>query len=92
MAAFIAPANARFDWMLKVYRGSLGVVLRHQALTLLVTIGTAVLSIYAVQSSRRKDFFRSRIRDGWADGDPGGAGYFFPRHAATRCSSMCRLC
>src|SRR5258708_28292323 len=32
--------------MLKVYRGSLGVVLRHQALTLLVTIGTAVLSIY----------------------------------------------
>ena len=35
-----------FDWMLKVYRGSLGVVLRHQPLTLLVTIGTAVLSIY----------------------------------------------
>ncbi|HET9166940.1 MAG TPA: efflux RND transporter permease subunit, partial [Candidatus Angelobacter sp.] len=35
-----------FDWMLKLYRGSLGVVLRHQPLTLLVTIGTAVLSIY----------------------------------------------
>ena len=35
-----------FDWMLKVYRVSLGVVLRHQPLTLLVTIGTAVLSIY----------------------------------------------
>jgi multidrug efflux pump len=35
-----------FDWMLKVYRGSLGVVLRHQPLTLLATIGTAVLSIY----------------------------------------------
>ncbi|MFL6313528.1 MAG: multidrug efflux RND transporter permease subunit [Terriglobales bacterium] len=35
-----------FDWMLKVYRGSLGVVLRHQPLTLLVTIGTAALSIY----------------------------------------------
>src|SRR6266853_1301474 len=34
-----------FDWMLKVYRGSLGVVLRHQPLTLLVTIGTAVLSV-----------------------------------------------
>jgi multidrug efflux pump subunit AcrB len=32
--------------MLKVYRSSLGVVLRHQPLTLLVTIGTAVLSIY----------------------------------------------
>src|SRR5438270_688398 len=35
-----------FDWMLKVYRGTLGVVLRHQPLTLLVTIGTAALSIY----------------------------------------------
>jgi hydrophobe/amphiphile efflux-1 (HAE1) family protein len=35
-----------FDWMLKVYRGSLGVVLRHQPLTLLVTIGTAALSVY----------------------------------------------
>ncbi|MFL6387361.1 MAG: multidrug efflux RND transporter permease subunit [Terriglobales bacterium] len=35
-----------FDWMLKVYRSSLGVVLRHQPLTLLVTIGTAALSIY----------------------------------------------
>ena len=35
-----------FDWMLKVYRGSLGWVLRHQALTLLVTILTAGLSVY----------------------------------------------
>jgi multidrug efflux pump len=34
-----------FDWMLRVYRGSLRVVLRHQPLTLLVTIGTAVLSV-----------------------------------------------
>ncbi|HEV7674760.1 MAG TPA: efflux RND transporter permease subunit, partial [Candidatus Angelobacter sp.] len=34
-----------FDWMLTVYRGSLRVVLRHQPLTLLVTIGTAVLSV-----------------------------------------------
>src|SRR5579864_8846065 len=34
-----------FDWMLAVYRRSLGVVLRHQPLTLLVTIGTAVLSV-----------------------------------------------
>jgi len=34
-----------FDWMLRVYRGSLRVVLQHQALTLLVTIGTAVLSV-----------------------------------------------
>jgi multidrug efflux pump len=35
-----------FDGMLKLYRMSLGVVLRHQFLTLLVTIGTAALSIY----------------------------------------------
>ena len=35
-----------FDWMLKVYRGGLGWVLRHQPLTLLVTILTAALSIY----------------------------------------------
>jgi multidrug efflux pump len=35
-----------FDWMHKIYRGSLGWVLRHQALTLLVTIGTACLSVY----------------------------------------------
>ncbi len=35
-----------FDGMLKLYRMSLGVVLRHQFLTLLVTVGTAALSIY----------------------------------------------
>ena len=35
-----------FDLMLKTYRGSLGWVLRHQALTLAVTILTACLSIY----------------------------------------------
>jgi multidrug efflux pump len=35
-----------FDGMLKLYRMSLGVVLRYQFLTLLVTIGTAALSIY----------------------------------------------
>jgi multidrug efflux pump subunit AcrB len=35
-----------FDGMLKIYRNSLGVVLRHQGLTLAVTVGTAVLSIY----------------------------------------------
>ncbi len=34
-----------FDGMLKLYRGSLGWVLRHQALTLAVTILTALLSI-----------------------------------------------
>jgi multidrug efflux pump len=34
-----------FDGMLKLYRASLGVVLRHQPLTLVVTIGTAVLSV-----------------------------------------------
>jgi multidrug efflux pump len=35
-----------FDGMLKLYRGSLGWVLRHQLVTLLVTIATACLSIY----------------------------------------------
>src|SRR5579871_225983 len=35
-----------FDWMLKVYRGGLGWVLRHQGVTLAITILTAVLSIY----------------------------------------------
>jgi len=35
-----------FDGMLKLYRGSLSFVLKHQFATLLVTIGTACLSIY----------------------------------------------
>jgi multidrug efflux pump len=35
-----------FDWMLKVYRGGLTWVLRHQAVTLLITILTMGLSIY----------------------------------------------
>jgi multidrug efflux pump len=35
-----------FDWMLRVYKGSLGWVLRHQPLTLLITVATACLSIY----------------------------------------------
>jgi multidrug efflux pump len=43
---FFRMSERGFDWMLRMYRGSLGWVLRHQALTLLITIGTAVLSIY----------------------------------------------
>jgi multidrug efflux pump len=39
-------SEAGFDWMLKVYRGGLGWVLRHQVTTLAITILTAVLSIY----------------------------------------------
>jgi multidrug efflux pump len=39
-------SEGAFDGMLKLYRGSLGWVLRHQALTLGVTIATACLSIY----------------------------------------------
>jgi multidrug efflux pump len=35
-----------FDFILKLYRGSLGFVLRHQPLTLGVTIATAALSVY----------------------------------------------
>jgi multidrug efflux pump len=57
-AKFLRPPNEKkhgriyraservFDGMLKLYRGSLGWVLRHQALTLAVTIATACLSIY----------------------------------------------
>jgi multidrug efflux pump subunit AcrB len=39
-------SEAVFDWMLRVYRGGLVWVLRHQPLTLAVTILTAGLSIY----------------------------------------------
>ena len=35
-----------FEGMLRIYRGSLGWVLRHQFIVLLITIGTACLSIY----------------------------------------------
>jgi hydrophobe/amphiphile efflux-1 (HAE1) family protein len=35
-----------FDWMLGTYRGTLRWVLRHQPLTLLITILTAALSVY----------------------------------------------
>src|ERR1700686_2868692 len=57
-AKFLRPENEKkhgrvyrasesvFNGMLKLYRGSLGWVLRHQALTLVVTILTACLSIY----------------------------------------------
>ena len=38
--------QAVFDWTLKVYRGGLGWVLRHQPLTLAVTIATAGLTVY----------------------------------------------
>jgi hydrophobe/amphiphile efflux-1 (HAE1) family protein len=40
-----AASERGFDFILKMYRGSLGWVLRHQPLTLAVTIATAVLSI-----------------------------------------------
>src|SRR5262249_7741455 len=42
---FYRASEAVVDWMLKMYRHSLGLVLRHQPLTLLVTILTAVLSV-----------------------------------------------
>src|SRR5580765_3386104 len=57
-AKFLRPENERkhgriyrtseriFDGTLKLYRASLGWVLRHQGLTLAVTIATACLSIY----------------------------------------------
>jgi multidrug efflux pump len=39
-------SEACFDWMLRTYRTALRFVLRHQFATLLVTIGTAALSVY----------------------------------------------
>jgi multidrug efflux pump len=39
-------SQAIFDWLLKTYRMLLGWVLRHQPLTLAITIATAALTIY----------------------------------------------
>src|SRR5205807_3338715 len=39
-------SEAAFEWILKLYRGSLGWVLRHQPLTLAITVITAGLSVY----------------------------------------------
>ena len=39
-------SEAGFDWILRTYRACLGFVLRHQFATLLLTIGTAGLSVY----------------------------------------------
>ena len=43
---FYRRSEQVFEWVLSVYRGSLGWVLRHQMLVLLLTIGTACLSVY----------------------------------------------
>src|SRR5947209_4172143 len=43
---FYSGSEWVFEWILKIYRGSLGWVLRHQMLVLLLTIGTACLSVY----------------------------------------------
>ncbi len=43
---FFRASQAIFDWTLKVYRSSLGWVLRHQPLTLVATIATACLTVY----------------------------------------------
>lgn len=39
-------SEAGFDWILRTYRAALHFVLRHQFATLIVTIGTAALSVY----------------------------------------------
>ncbi|HEY6348912.1 MAG TPA: multidrug efflux RND transporter permease subunit [Candidatus Angelobacter sp.] len=39
-------SEGMFDFILKIYRGGLGWVLRHQFVTLVITIGTAALSVY----------------------------------------------
>jgi multidrug efflux pump len=49
-------SQAFFDWMLRTYRVSLGWVLRHQTVTLLVTIATAGLTIY-LYAAVPKGFF-----------------------------------
>jgi multidrug efflux pump len=43
---FYRGSQSVFDRILKIYRGSLGWVLRHQLLTLIVTIGTMALTVY----------------------------------------------
>ncbi|OLE12741.1 MAG: multidrug transporter subunit MdtC [Acidobacteria bacterium 13_1_20CM_4_56_7] len=43
---FFRGSQALFDWTLKTYRGSLRWVLRHQLLTLVVTLATMVLTVY----------------------------------------------
>src|SRR5207247_1032779 len=49
-------SQAFFDWMLRTYRVSLGWVLRHQTVTLLVTIATAGLTVY-LYAAVPKGFF-----------------------------------
>ena len=43
---FYRASQGLFDWTLKIYRGALRWVLRHQPLTLAITIATACLTIY----------------------------------------------
>ena len=43
---FFRSSQALFDWTLKTYRGSLRWVLRHQLLTLVVTLATMVLTVF----------------------------------------------
>jgi multidrug efflux pump len=43
---FFRASQAVFDWTLKIYRVSLQWVLRHQLPTLIVTLGTMLLTIY----------------------------------------------
>jgi multidrug efflux pump len=53
---FYRCSEALFEWTLKVYRKSLGWVLRHQPLTLAVTIATAALTVY-LYTAVPKGFF-----------------------------------
>src|SRR4051812_40403695 len=43
---FFRISQGLFDWTLKIYRGSLGWVLRHQSVTMAVTMATACLTVY----------------------------------------------
>src|SRR3954454_578954 len=43
---FFRISQGLFDWTLKIVRGSLGWVLRHQSVTMAVTMATACLTVY----------------------------------------------
>jgi multidrug efflux pump len=43
---FYRVSEAVFDWMLRTYRRALGVALKHSFVTLCITIGVAILSVY----------------------------------------------
>ena len=66
--------------MLKMYRSSLGWVLRHQAFTLVVTIAYRLPQFY-LYIIVPKGFFPAAGHGTARRIDSGGAGHLLPRHA-----------